>query len=62
MTYLTLMLIFIVVVLDSLASKLSLLFANVDEYMKVKSRGNNKRVHGKNHFNINHRTDQGVLY
>lgn len=62
MTYVTLMLILIVVVLDSLASKLSLLFANVDEYMKVKSHGNNKRVHGKNHFNINHRTDRGVLY
>jgi len=62
MTYLTLMLTSVGVVLDSSTSKINILFAIMDEYLQGKSRGDNKHVHSKNHFDINHITNQGVLY
>jgi len=62
MAYLTFMLKFVCVVLNSLASKLNLLFIDVDEYMKGKSCGDSKCIHSKNHSNIKHITYQGALY
>ena len=62
MTYLTLMLTFVGVILDSSVSKLNLGFTVTDEYLQGKSRGDKKHIHRKNHSDINHITDQGVLY
>ena len=62
MTYLTLMLTSIGAALDSFASKLNLLFVIMDEYLQGKSRGDNKHIHRKNYFDINHITNQGVIY
>lgn len=62
MTYLTLMLISIGVVLDSFVSELILLFTVMDEYLQGRSRGENKHIHSKIHSNINQVTDQGVLH
>ena len=50
MTYLTLMLTSIGVILDSFVSKLNLLFADVDEYLKGKSHGDSKCIHSKTPF------------
>jgi len=61
MTYLTLMLTSICVIHDSSASKLNLIFIIMDEYLQLKSRGYNKHIHNKNHYDINHITNQGVL-
>jgi len=52
----------ICVVLDYFASKLNLLFIIMDEYLKGKSCGDKKHIHRKNHSDINHITNQGVLY
>ena len=62
MAHLTLILKSIGVILNSITSKIDLLFTDVDEYLKGESCGNNKHIHGKNHSNINHITYQGVLY
>lgn len=62
MTYLTLMLRSVGVVLDYSSSNLNLLFVDMDEYLQRNSCGDNKRIHSKNHSNINHITYQGVLY
>jgi len=62
MTYLTLMLTSIGVILDSFISKLNLLFTIVDEYLQGRSRGDNKHINRKIHSNINHITNQGVLH
>ena len=62
MAYLTLMLTYVGVVLDSFVSKLNHLFTIMDEYLQIRSRGDNKCIHRKIHSNINHVIDQGVLH
>jgi len=62
MTYLTLMLTSIGVVLDSFVSNFNTFFTIMDEYLQGRSRGDNKHIHCKIHSNINHVTDQGLLH
>ena len=62
MTYLTLMLTPIDVVLDPPPSKLNPLYVIVDEYLQGRSNRYDKGIHNIIHYNINYMTDQGVSY
>ena len=62
MTYLTLMLTPVDVVIDLLTSKFNPLYVIADEYLQGRANRDDKRIHNIIHSNINYVTDQGVSH